>query len=113
MVSRVEHPAATSPIAPWNVHPTPAATLGLAGDSGSFALGAMESLEWSMPDATYVAFVPKGMSAKLRSVLQSEDTGQITWRERKVLFGSEFYFSGPPSLARATHAYVSQWVALH
>ena len=66
-----------------------------------------------MPDATYVAFVPNGMSAKLRSVLQSEDTGQITWRERKVMFGSEFYFSGPPALVRATHAYVSQWVVRH
>jgi hypothetical protein len=66
-----------------------------------------------MPDATYVAFVPAGMTAKLRSVLESEDTGQVTWRERKVMFGSEFYFSGPPRLVRATHAYVSQWVVRH
>jgi hypothetical protein len=66
-----------------------------------------------MPDATYVAFVPSGMCQKLRSVLQSEDTGAITWRERKTMFGSEFYFSGPPKLARATHAYVSQWVVRH
>ena len=66
-----------------------------------------------MPDATYVAFVPANMTAKLRNVLQSEDTGAITWRERKVMFGSEFYFSGPPKLARATHAYVSQWVVRH
>jgi hypothetical protein len=66
-----------------------------------------------MPEATYVAFVPTGMSTKLRSVLQTEDTGQLTWRERKVLFGSEFYFSGPPRLARATHAYVSEWVVSH
>ena len=66
-----------------------------------------------MPDATYVAFVPSGMTAKLRNVLQTEDTGQISWRERKGLFGSEFYFSGPPSLARATHAYISEWVVKH
>lgn len=66
-----------------------------------------------MPEATYVAFVPNGMSAKLRSVLQSEDTGAITWRERRTMFGSEFYFSGPPKLARATHAYVSEWVVGH
>ena len=66
-----------------------------------------------MPEATYVAFVPNGMCAKLRSVLQSEDTGAITWRERKTMFGSEFYFSGPPKRARATHAYVSQWVVRH
>lgn len=66
-----------------------------------------------MPEATYVAFVPNAKTAKLRSVLQSEDTGAITWRERKVLFGSEFYFSGPSRLARAAHAYVSQWVVAH
>ena len=66
-----------------------------------------------MPDATYVAFVPAAKSAKLRSVLEAEDTGQVTWRERKVMFGSEFYFSGPPKLVRATHAYVSQWVVRH
>ncbi|PZQ64812.1 MAG: hypothetical protein DI570_04095 [Phenylobacterium zucineum] len=66
-----------------------------------------------MPEATYVAFVPNGMSNKLRNVLQTEDTGAITWRERRVLFGSEFYFSGPPKLARAAHAYVSQWVVGH
>lgn len=66
-----------------------------------------------MTDATYVAFVPNRKTAKLRSVLQSEDTGAITWRERKVMFGSEFYFSGPAKLARAAHAYVSQWVVRH
>ena len=66
-----------------------------------------------MTDATYVAFVPSAMSAKLRSILQAEDTGPITWRERKVMFGSEFYFSGPPKLCRATHAYISEWVVRH
>jgi len=66
-----------------------------------------------MSDATYVAFVPNGMTAKLRSVLQSEDTGAITWREHKTRGGSEFYFSGPPKLVRATHAYISEWVVRH
>lgn len=66
-----------------------------------------------MTDATYVAFVPSGKCAKLRAVLQSEDTGALTWRERRTMFGSEFYFSGPPKLARATHAYVSEWVVRH
>lgn len=66
-----------------------------------------------MPDVTYVAFVPTGMTAKLRSVLETEDTGAITWRERKIMFGSEFYFSGPSRLARAAHLYVSEWVVKH
>ena len=66
-----------------------------------------------MSDATYVAFVPSGMTARLRAVLETEDTGAITWRERKGLFGSEFYFSGPSRLARATHLYLSEWVVKH
>lgn len=67
----------------------------------------------TMADVTYVAFVPNRKSAKLRSVLETEDTGSICWRERKTLFGSEFYFSGPSRLARAAHLYVSEWVVKH
>jgi len=66
-----------------------------------------------MSEATYVAFVPAAMRGKLRSVLQAEDTGPVSWRERRVMFGSEFYFSGPAALVRAAHAYVSQWVVRH
>lgn len=64
-----------------------------------------------MSEVTYVSYVPKRKRAKLRSVLQSEDTGQIRWREKKKLFGSEFYFSGPTELVRRTHAYITQWLA--
>ncbi len=66
-----------------------------------------------MTDATYVAFVPAAKRSKLRHILQSEDTGPISWRERRTLFGSEFYFSGPRTLVRATHAYVTRWLTLH
>lgn len=64
-----------------------------------------------MPDITCMSFVPKGQRAKLRHVLMTEDTGPLVWRERKRLFGSEFYFSGPASLVMKTHAYISQWLA--
>lgn len=64
-----------------------------------------------MSEATYVSFVPKSKRGKLRAILQSEDTGSIQWRERKKLFGSEFYFSGPAALARATHAHVTRWLS--
>lgn len=64
-----------------------------------------------MAEATYVSYVPSGKRAKLRLVLQSEDTGAITWREKKKLFGSEFYFSGPSELVRRTHAYITRWIA--
>lgn len=63
-----------------------------------------------MSEATYVSFVPKTKSAKLRRTLLSEDTGDLRWREHKTLFGSEFYFSGPPELVRRTHEYVSYWL---
>jgi hypothetical protein len=63
-----------------------------------------------MTDATYVAFVPASKRAALREILKTEDTGPLAWREQRTLFGSEFYFSGPPALARKAHAYVAQWV---
>lgn len=64
-----------------------------------------------MTEVTYVSYVPKRKRAKLRSVLQSEDTGSVRWAEKKKLFGSEFYFSGPTELVRRTHAYITQWLA--
>ena len=64
-----------------------------------------------MSDVTFVSFVPKAKSGKLRRTLQSEDTGDLRWREQKTLFGSEFYFSGPSGLVRRTHEYVTLWLA--
>jgi hypothetical protein len=62
-------------------------------------------------EATYVAFVPWKKRAKLRLVLEAENTGEITWREKRKLFGSEFYFSGPALLARKTHDFITRWLA--
>ena len=64
-----------------------------------------------MSEVTYVSFVPRQSSDKLRSTLQSEDTGSLRWREEKTRRGSEFYFTGPSALARQTHEFVTQWVA--
>lgn len=64
-----------------------------------------------MTEVTYVSYVPKRKRAKLRNVLQTEDTGAVRWSEKKKLFGSEFYFSGPTELVRRTHAYITQWLA--
>ena len=63
-----------------------------------------------MPQATYVSFVPKGQSSRLRQALQAEDTGEVTWRERKTFSGSEFYFSGPAAVVRKTHEFVTLWL---
>ena len=43
-------------------------------------------------------------------MLQSEDTGELEWRERRTWFGSEFYFSGSPALTRRTHAFITEWL---
>lgn len=65
-----------------------------------------------MSEATYVAFVPKQKSDMLRQTLSTEDTGALSWKERKTFSGSEFYFTGPPDLARRAQAYVAEWVIL-
>ena len=64
-----------------------------------------------MSDATYMSFVPRAKRDKLRRVLQDEDTGALRWTEKRGLFGSEFYFSGPSALVRKTHAYITAWLA--
>ncbi|HEY2359138.1 MAG TPA: hypothetical protein VGH86_16935 [Phenylobacterium sp.] len=63
-----------------------------------------------MAEATYVAFVPAKKCDRLREMLQTESTAPLVWRERRSWFGSEFYFSGPPALARKAQAYVTEWV---
>jgi hypothetical protein len=63
-----------------------------------------------MIEATFVSFVPKARSGELRKTLTTEDTGELRWRERRMFSGSEFYFTGPPELARKAHIYVTQWL---
>jgi hypothetical protein len=64
-----------------------------------------------MSEITAVSFVPKTRRAKLRHVLATGDTGELRWRERRRLTGSEFYFSGPRTLVMRTHAYITWWLA--
>lgn len=63
-----------------------------------------------MVEATFMAFVPKKKSDVLRQTLTTEDTGDLRWRERRTLSGSEFYFTGPSELARKAHVYVAHWL---
>lgn len=65
----------------------------------------------TVPEATFVSFVPKGCRDKLRQTLQAEDTGELSWREKKSFGGSEFFFSGPPALVRRTHEFVTLWLS--
>lgn len=64
-----------------------------------------------MSDITAVSFVPKSRRQELRQALTDEDTGELKWRERRTLYGSEFYFSGPAGLVMKTHTFVSWWLA--
>ena len=63
-----------------------------------------------MTDVTYVSFVPKSKRKKLREVLETENTGDLRWTEKKTFSGSEFYLSGPATLVRRTHTFVTQWL---
>jgi hypothetical protein len=64
-----------------------------------------------MAQVTYVSIVPRESSAKLRETLRQNDTGELKWREQRSGSGSEFYFTGPPTLARQTHEFVTLWLA--
>ncbi len=55
-------------------------------------------------EATFVLFVRKEQRGRVRTGLTPEVVGAATWRERKTLSGSEFYFSGPSAIARLAHA---------
>jgi hypothetical protein len=48
--------------------------------------------------------VRKNQRSRVRSSLTPELLGAAAWRERRTLFGSEFYFSGPAAIAREAHA---------
>jgi hypothetical protein len=65
----------------------------------------------AVTDVTYVSFVPRDKRAKLRQILKEEGAGPLQWREKRRLFGSEFYFSGPSALARETHLQITRWLA--
>ena len=64
-----------------------------------------------MVEATYVLFVPKAQRLQARKVLNAETAESIRWRERKKLFGSEFYVSGPATAAREAHEQAVRWLA--
>ncbi len=55
-------------------------------------------------EATFVLFAPPSKRAGLRKALAVHGEGLVTWRERKLLFGSEFYLTGPAAAARKAHS---------
>lgn len=63
-----------------------------------------------MVEATFVLYVPRSKRGRVRNGLAADETADLKWRERKTLFGSEFYFSGPSAVARQVHATASRWI---
>jgi hypothetical protein len=59
-------------------------------------------------EATYVLFAQNSQRARLREALAAQSDGPVRWRERKLLFGSEFYLTGPAAAARRAHSALSQ-----
>jgi hypothetical protein len=63
-----------------------------------------------MVEATYVLYVPRSQRVRVRTALAGRVGDAVTLRERKTLFGSEFYFSGPAGLARESHTSAMRWL---
>jgi hypothetical protein len=60
--------------------------------------------------ATYVLYAPRSKRAELRAALTAYDGARIAWRERKLLFGSEFSMTGPAAAVRQAHAAAVDWL---
>ncbi len=64
-----------------------------------------------MAQVTFVSLVPKESTQKLRDVLATADTAELSWREERHRGASEFYFTGPSTMVREIHAFVTVWLA--
>jgi hypothetical protein len=63
-----------------------------------------------MTEATFVLYAPKGQLPRLRAHLATESIGDVRWREKRQMSGSEFYVVGPSRLAREAHERAATWL---
>jgi hypothetical protein len=56
-------------------------------------------------------FVPRRHCGDLRQILSLAEMGDLRWRERKRLFGSEFYVTGAYRKAIGIQALLNGWLA--
>lgn len=56
-----------------------------------------------MIEATYVLFARKAQLGRMRAFLKGFASDTVRWKERRRLFGSEFYVTGPAGAARQAH----------
>jgi hypothetical protein len=66
--------------------------------------------EGAMTEATFVPYAAKGQLPRLRAHLATERAGDVRWREKRQLSGSEFYVVGPSRLAREAHERAATWL---
>lgn len=63
-----------------------------------------------MDEATYVIFAPKAARTLVRERVRDALDDTLRCTERKSFAGSEFFISGPPTLAREAHESLSLWM---
>lgn len=63
-----------------------------------------------MTEATYVLFAHQALRARLRDHLNTQGYQEVRWRERRRLFGSEFFLTGPSREAREAHHTATVWL---
>jgi hypothetical protein len=64
-----------------------------------------------MMQATYILYASKAQLVRLRAHVREHPDGEVSWRERRKLFGSEFHVSGPSRLAREAHERAATWLS--
>lgn len=63
-----------------------------------------------MTEATFVLYAAKPQLSRLRAHLATHTDGEVRWREKRQMSGSEFYVVGPSRLAREAHERAATWL---
>ncbi len=57
--------------------------------------------------ATFMIYAAGAERQRLRTLMKGVTSEDVTWREQRRLFGSEFYLTGPAALARQAQEAIS------
>lgn len=61
--------------------------------------------------ATFMIYATGSERQRLRALVKGVASEEVTWREQRRLFGSEFYLTGPAALARQAQERISLTLA--
>lgn len=64
-----------------------------------------------MSEAVYVLLARKAQRARLPDHLKSQPYEAVRWRERRRMFGSEFFLTGPSRETREVHQTAALWLS--